>query len=276
MGVEIDSTRRAEVIELVRKWLVGGRGRADPKFIITAYSESILEAQENPEFKQSLARADLVVPDGVSVAAAVSYIRRFKELVGNKFLGGLSLGLKVGWEILSGRYITETVVGVDLMKDLIKEAGERGLKIMLVGGWNGVALQASKKLEGQIPNLKVVAYEGPIDARNIKSSEENQLVAKINDYRPDLLFVSFGRFRQEVWIASHLDTIKAGVVMGVGSAFDEVARVNGWRDVPVWVRRMGLKWLWRVFQDPKHIKRAWRAFPVFPWKVFLNCLQTDQ
>jgi N-acetylglucosaminyldiphosphoundecaprenol N-acetyl-beta-D-mannosaminyltransferase len=114
--------------------------------------------------------------------------------------------------------------------------------------------------------IRIASDPGPINAR---SDADKELVAKINSFRPDILLVAFGRFRQEKWIAANLKLLNTKVVMGVGSSFDELTGIGPWAAAtPRWVDRMGLKWLWRVVRNPGHLQRAWNAFPVFAWKVF--------
>jgi len=128
---------------------------------------------------------------------------------------------------------------------------DKQYKKFLFGGFNGVA--------GRLAAKYGCGW----------SEEDDQVVDKINEYGPDILFVALGRFKQEIWIANNLGRLKVKLVMGVGSAFDEVAGEGVWRrPVPGWVSKAGLKWLWRVMGEPKHLVRAWRAFPVFPLKVF--------
>ena len=51
--------------------------------------------------------------------------------------------------------------------------------------------------------------------------------------------------------------IPGALCMGVGAAFDILAgRVNR---APIWIRRIGLEWAYRVVQEPK---RLWRRYAI--------------
>jgi N-acetylglucosaminyldiphosphoundecaprenol N-acetyl-beta-D-mannosaminyltransferase len=265
LGVPVDSTQEEEVLtKIVEKWKKSAYDKA--LFVVTAYSEFFLEAIENPEFTQAIMEADLVVPDGVSAMAAADYLNGEQR----GLMGDVAAGLKVGRKVLMGKY-SHRVVGVKLAEKLLGLAKQQNKRVFLLGGWNGVAQRLAEKWRGKgleaasdegLPNIKLAGYESP---------EDRRIVMKINAFEPDLLLVSLGRISQEIWIHKHLGQLKAKVVIGVGSAFDELMGEGVWaRKTPEWVEAMGLKWLWRVTQDPKHIKRAWRAFPVFAWKVFLQ------
>ncbi len=286
MGVKIDSTRTEGVLVLASDWVAkkskikNEKSKLRSLFVVTAYSETVLEAQESPEFKRAIDRADLVVADGVGVAAAVDYIDKFSifnfQFSIARLVYSLWLGLGAGWGILTARYAGRTVPGVGLMEKLVGAAAEKGWKVVVLGGWRGVSAKAAEKLKIKYQKAKMqskeqkfemIPIDGPANISEMSEAENRELVGMINKYQPDLLFVSFGRFRQEIWIAKNLDKLNAGVVMGVGSAFDEIAGTRGSR-VPGWVTRMGLKTPWRLFAGYIDIKRVWRAVVVFPWRVW--------
>ena len=70
-------------------------------------------------------------------------------------------------------------------------------------------------------------------------------------------------------MASHVERIGASVLLGVGTAFDSVAGVK--RQAPVWVRRSGLEWLFRLLMEPKRL--ANRYFENNPRFVVLAAIQ---
>lgn len=272
MGVRIDSTSMDGVLDVVSglisaKKSNNGNGHRC-MLIVTAYSESILRARKDPRFRQALEKAELVLADGVSLVAALKFAEKpASRLPVIGWAIDALRGLKIGWEIFTGQFSGQTVTGVDLMLKLIKEAGKKGWRVMLVGGW-GSAPKLAQKLKVESGKLKIKAIGGPKDIEIVLEQEENELVDQINTFAPELLFVSFGHFRQEIWLAKNMHRLRAGVAMGVGSAFDELAGVGGWRPVPDWVEKSGLKWLWRVFNHPRHITRAISAAIIYPWRVF--------
>jgi N-acetylglucosaminyldiphosphoundecaprenol N-acetyl-beta-D-mannosaminyltransferase len=227
--------------------------REKPFFVVTAYSEFFLQAQKSSLFKKALEKADIIIPDGVSVLEAVDFLESRKSNILVEITRGLIIGLKT----LQGKY-SDRVTGVELVKLLLEEKKK---KIMLIGGWGGVAEKLAKRYDCFFDN-------GPDIVKNLTEDENTNLIYHISRVKPDILLVSFGRFKQEIWIANNLDKLHCKIVMGVGSAFDEVLGEGKWaKPVPAWVKNSGLKWLWRVTQEPAHIKRAWNAFPLFPLSV---------
>lgn len=199
-------------------------------YIVTPNPEFIVRAQKDRQFCQILNRADLAIPDGV--------------------------GLRMG-----------RVTGTDLMIGLCGLAAKKGYSIFLLGGRDGVAEEAAKRLKTQFANLNIVGtYEG--DSSSVPSSISHPPLADPSSI--DLLFVAYGAPNQEKWIARHLPEIPVKVAIGVGGAFDFIAGKK--RRAPLALRRLGLEWLWRLIQEPQRLPRIFNATIRFPllvlWQQF--------
>lgn len=259
LDYKVSSTDYNGVLSILRsKWAKKGLSR--PFFVVTAYSESLLERDKNRDFGKALEAADIVTADGIAVAAAREYLK-----TGNKGpWGNITDGIQIGKNIWQGKYNREVVRGVKLMEMILEEMGQKGGKIFLLGGWAGVGKKLKEKYKCEIET-----WEGPSDISAITDEENRQIIDKIRKFNPDAVFVSFGRFKQEIWINENLGKLKAGVVMGVGSAFDELLGEGKWaQKEPEWSRKHNLKWLWRVTVEPSHIRRAWNAVGKLGWRLY--------
>jgi N-acetylglucosaminyldiphosphoundecaprenol N-acetyl-beta-D-mannosaminyltransferase len=76
---------------------------------------------------------------------------------------------------------------------------------------------------------------------------------ELKSKKTDILFVAFGSPKQEIWIAENLNQLPAKVVIGVGGAFDFIS--GKVRRAPVFIRQLGLEWLFRLIIQPWRIKR---------------------
>ncbi len=266
LGLPVDILSRRETTEKIEGWLKTPSQR--PRMVVTAYSEFFVAAQKDKVFSDIVKKADLVTPDGISVLAAVKYIKKTQKLKNSKtqmkVLRMLGEGVKVGGEILSGK-VGESVTGVWLFSELTKMAEKRNWKVFLLGGWGDVSLRTSKMLLERFPRLRVT-YDSGENRVGTDRVVDEQVVKKINAFKPDLLFVQYNPVKQEKWISSHLTRLKAGVVMGVGGTFNEY--LGDFRPAPAWMEVVGLKWLWRMLVEPKRVGRIFRAVVVFPWLVF--------
>lgn len=137
------------------------------------------------------------------------------------------------------------VTGTDLMDKLCQEAVKKGWSVGLIGGGQGVAAQTAAKYA----KLKVVLAE----SGGIVEEDGTELTNPALDQKIDILFVAFGQGKQEKWIVAHLPHLPVKVAIGVGGAFDYLSGLVP--RAPLWMRQMGLEWLFRLICQPWRIKR---------------------
>lgn len=165
----------------------------------------------------------------------------FKEIL-NK--ADLAIPDGVGLRITGS--IKNTTTGVDLMEALCHESAKKGWNVGLIGG-RGVAKLAAKRLREKYHGLKIVIAEDGPDSLRVRSRAED-LSSHI-----DLLFVALGMGKQEEWIVKNLPKLPTKVAMGVGGAFDYIS--GNVKRAPIWMRKLGLEWLFRLIVQPWRIKR---------------------
>ncbi len=258
MGLPVDVFDRKQAVQKITMWT---RAKASMRLVVTAYSEFFVRAVNDPTFARVMSEADMVTPDGASVLAAV----RFVEMATNKgFLSRLWSGLRAGGDIWTGK-VGETVTGVYLFEKLTSVAVENDWKIFLLGGWNGVSERTAEKLKKRFPGIRVEWSAGETFV-GTDPQMDKAVVRQINRFEPDILFVAYNPVKQEKWLASHKNILKAKVGIGVGGTFNEY--LGDFRKAPLWMEKRGLKWLWRAIVEPKRLGRIFRAVVVFPWLVF--------
>ena len=69
----------------------------------------------------------------------------------------------------------------------------------------------------------------------------------------DILFVAFGSPKQEKWIYENLPKLDVTVAIGVGGSFDFIS--GKVKRAPVFIRNLGLEWLFRLIIQPWRVKR---------------------
>ncbi len=256
LDLKVDLITKTEVVNLIKEKIKTG------KFfhVVTAYSEFFVAALRDQEFKKIVSEANLVVPDGVGPLAAINFKASLKQKdsIFIKFLKGL----KTGWHVFSGQ-VGEPVSGVWLFTQLLINAAENGWRVFLLGGFGDVSMELKNKLKIVYPHLLVDSDPGEQKLRDYKSSES---LERINKFQPDILFVAYGQIKQEKWIYAHKKDLRAKVVVGVGSTFDEMTGKIA--AAPKFMEDVGLKWLWRLYREPKRWRRIINAVIVFPWLVF--------
>jgi len=230
LGVQIDNLSLQEVLEKVKLFLAD----KNQHFIVTPNPEFLVAAQKDSRFKEILNYADIAVADGVGLIKAA------------KFLGQR----------------LQRVPGVDLSWAICELAEQTGFSVYLLGAKEMVAAQMTEKLLHHLPQLKVVGAESGGEIIDPKK-DDLDLLARINDAKPKILFVAFGQVKQEKWIFYHLDKLPSvKLAIGVGGTFDYIAGTA--KRPPKFIRRMGLEWLYRLIWEPWRWKRILNAVVVFP------------
>ncbi|UCH33016.1 MAG: WecB/TagA/CpsF family glycosyltransferase [Armatimonadota bacterium] len=227
LGVAVHRTDVAGALHRITQFVEEGA----PHHVVTPDSSALVRAQEDPELMDILRSADLVTADGAGVVWMAKVL-------------GLPL-----WERVSG---------VDLMDHICELAAEKRYSVYLLGAAPGVAKAAAQKLQECYPGLTVAGTTHGY----FNETQESQVVHRIAEAKPDILFVALGVPKQEKWIRRHLDDLKAPVAIGVGGSFDVISgRV---RRAPAFMRRWGLEWLWRTLWQPSRLPRL-AALPRFVW-----------
>ena len=86
--------------------------------------------------------------------------------------------------------------------------------------------------------------------RPLTPEEDAAVIRRINETKPDFVWVGLGAPKQERWMAAHEDKVQA-VMVGVGAAFDYEA--GNIRRAPMWMQRHNLEWLYRLMQNLKRL-----------------------
>ena len=188
------------------------------------------------DYHQNLRNMDRVYPDGIGVRLA-------SQMFGN--------GVK------------DNINGTDLFPLLCERLAGTSHGIFLLGAAEGVAKSTAENMQGRYPGLVVSGYQNGF----FNLEEEDELINTINASGASVLFVAMGAPRQEQWIAENSEKLNVSILMGVGGLFDFYSgRISR---APVWIREVGLEWVWRLLQEPG---RMWRRYvvgnPLFLYRVW--------
>ena len=227
LGIKVNTENYDELIEEI----FGRIERKEKSLIVAINPEKIIKAKEDPALKKLLNEAEIQIPDGIGVILAS--------------------------KIQKGQ-ITSRVTGVDMMMRLCAEAAKRGKGVFLYGGKPGVADKASEKLKELYPEINIAGTQHGYEKDNDK------IIAKINEAKPDILFVAMGSPKQENWINANRDNLYPTIYQGVGGSFDVLA--GNVKRAPEAFQKMGLEWFYRLMKEPKRIKRQ-MALPLFLLEV---------
>ncbi len=169
-------------------------------------------------------------------------------------------GMPIFWRSkLNETKLPERIAGADLIFELAAHSARKGHRIFLMGGAEGVALKAAKRLGELYPGVKIAGVECP-PFRPLSDIEHEQLLSRIRDAKPDILLIAFGQPKGEFWIDDNMEKLAVPVSIQLGASFDFI--VGSAKRAPVWIQKMGFEWLYRTYHDPKRLvpryaKNAW-------------------
>ncbi len=218
LGIPVDAITMKEAVDKVGAFVRGGGANT----IYTPNAEIMMAAQRDPELKEIMKKADMLVADGAGVVLASKLLRR---------------------------PVPEKVSGVDLVCEVFKAYAANGLSCYLFGAKPGVAQEAADRIKAAYPGLVIAGFRDGY----FKEQDEAEIINDISQSSPDILLVALGAPKQEKWISSHLDRLNARVCIGVGGTIDILSgRVQL---CPDFFRRNGLEWLYRLYKEPRRARR---------------------
>jgi len=182
-------------------------------------------ASKDPEYAAALKRA-VVLPDGV--------------------------GVDIAARILYGSTFPANLNGTDFIPTFLASI-EEPVTVALIGAKHPVAETAAAAFAKVAPQHRYVTiHDGYFSA-----AEEPAILAEIAALRPDILLVAMGVPRQELWVDRNITPGHCTLPIAVGALFDFIS--GAVPRAPVWMRRLRLEWLHRLFQEPA---RLWRRYVV--------------
>jgi N-acetylglucosaminyldiphosphoundecaprenol N-acetyl-beta-D-mannosaminyltransferase len=204
-------------------WFLDRAARREKAIAIFRDVHGVVRCQDDPDFLRIHREAALVCPDGMPL---------------------VWLGRRRGHRDM-GR-----VYGPDLMRALFEATRDGSASHFLFGGKAGVAERLKQSLEQQYPGCRIAGIWTP-PFGPMTDGEDASLRATLADCRPDFFWVGLGTPKQERFMDASLDRLDATVFLGVGAAFDYLS--GEVREPPAWLRRLGLQWLARIFQEPRRL-----------------------
>ena len=192
--------------------------------VYTPNIDHVVLAEHDARFAEAYARADLSFADGMPLVA-LSRLRSVR--------------------------LPEKVSGSDLMLPLMERAAARGWRVYMLGGMEGVADAAAKRLIEQYPALQVVGRDPAHIDLSAPPAQRQAEIARVAAARPDIVLVALGAPKQEIWIDDVAAALAPAVLIGVGASLDFLAGTAV--RAPAWMSRVGLEWLHRLAKDPKRM-----------------------
>ena len=226
LGVPVNAIQIPDAIAQMSRWI---ETRDATRYVAVTGMHGISESRLDPAFRQVLAGAGMVVPDGMPLV----WLAR-----------------------AHGYSLRRRVYGPELMLEFCRTTASRALRHYFYGGAPGVAEALGDHLSKRFPGVVVAGSHCP-PFRALTKEEDDDVVARINASNPDIVWVGLSTPKQERWMHAHRHRLHVPVMVGVGAAFDmHTGRV---RQAPRWMQEHGLEWCYRLVQEPR---RLWWRYVV--------------
>ena len=236
MGVNIAAINMEWLVEYLRENLVDIKG----DYICVSNVHMTVTAYENPDYLKVQNGGLMAIPDG----------------------GPLStVGQKRGYKNMA------RTTGPSLMGEIFKISAEKGYRHYFYGSKEETLEILKQKLEEKYSGIQIAGMYSP-PFRPLTEDEDKKVVERINETKPDYVWIGLGAPKQEKWMAEHQGKID-GLMLGVGAGFDYYA--ENIKRAPMWMQKSNLEWVYRLMQDPKRLfKRYLHTNTKFIWNAMIR------
>lgn len=195
------------------------------KIINTINPHSYCVSKQDKNFEKALKASHILLPDGIGIVWA------------ERLLNGTKI---------------KKIAGYDLFVFLLEKLNQNAESCFFLGASEDTLKKIEVRLKQDYPNITVHSYSPPFKAT---FSEEDSLdmCARVNKYKPNVLFVGMTAPKQEKWIFSNHENLKVKNVCAIGAVFDFYAG-NVERSSKFWIG-IGLEWLPRLLKEPRRLAR---------------------
>lgn len=217
------------------------------QIINTINPHSYITAKEDKLFYEALLASDILIPDGsgIVLAAKKLYKRRISK-----------------------------IAGYDLHEFLLKEMNKRGGKVFYMGASEITLFKIRGKIAKEYPNIEVKTYSPPYKDEFSKEENEN-IIERVNDFNPDVLFIGMTAPKQEKWLYTNEKELNFTIASCIGAVFDFYAEVQP-RPSAFWLK-LHLEWLARFASEPRRLwRRNFISTPKFLLDLYLFRISTKQ
>lgn len=234
LGVGVSAITMAQALSIIESWIA----KREAHYVCITGVHGVMESQRDEALRDIHNEAGLVTPDGMPLV----WLSR-----------------------LWGQRHVERVYGPDLLLACCQRSIERGYAHFFYGGADGVPERLAARLSAKFPGLRVAGTFSP-PFRALTPEEDEDIVNRINDAKPDIIWVGLSTPKQERWMHRYRRRLQAPVMVGVGAAFDFHAGLK--RQAPYWMQRSGLEWLFRMLSEPQRLGPRYLVNnPAFVWRV---------
>ncbi len=241
-GLPIAVMSRMECARLMIDAAMARRGAAQAALVFTSANGQVLSMCEaDDDIRALFLASDLINADGMPLVFASHFLTNHK--------------------------LPERVATTDLVYEVAEIAQGCGATFYLLGAAAEVIERAAGHLLGLYPRLQIVGRRSGY----FNPEDEADVIAAINDVRPDILWLGLGVPAEQRFAIRNRDRLRGvGLIKTSGGLFDFLSGKNS--RAPDWMQAAGLEWAYRVYLEPKRL--VGRYVRTNPHALFLLLTKT--
>lgn len=144
-----------------------------------------------------------------------------------------------------------------LAKEVFSSAIKTGESVFLVGTKPSVIGTAVENIATRFPGLNVCGFHhGYLD----KHEDSSRVIEEIVSKAPNIVVVGMGTPRQEQFLVNLRSAGWNGTGYTCGGFFHQTATNIDY--YPTWADKLNLRWLYRIYDEPKLVKRYFIQYPL--------------
>jgi N-acetylglucosaminyldiphosphoundecaprenol N-acetyl-beta-D-mannosaminyltransferase len=231
IGLPVAATDYAGAVD----WILQKAATATRAYAVEAANTHVAAlARSDPAFGASMAKFDLIVPDGMPLVWAINQ------------------------QLPPNQRINERVYGPTLMLETLKATqGRPEFRHFLLGGSQSTLDKLKQVFATRFPHTAVAGVHSP-PFGEWPAGEFEHICEMIRSSGANLVWVGLGCPKQEHWIARHMDALPPGVYFGIGAAF--AFHAGEVKQSPPVLQKLGLEWAYRLAMEPRRLFKRYFTY----------------
>jgi N-acetylglucosaminyldiphosphoundecaprenol N-acetyl-beta-D-mannosaminyltransferase len=207
---------RSKVDQIIHDTIINN----EKGYVCSVEGNILAVANSNPKFREIVNQSLVNICDGGSIALLASIIHQ------KKF---------------------KTYIGADLFFNYVKSAR---YKSFFLGNTEqvleGLRLNLSQ-YDLKVNNMKFET----LPFKNVEDFNYSQIAKMINENNPDIIWVSLGAPKQEIFMSKLLPFLNKGVMFGFGAIFNFYSFNTDEKRAPKLFLKLKIEWIYRIYSNPK-------------------------
>lgn len=231
IGLPVAATNYRQAV----KWILDRAASADQAYAVEAANTHVAALfRTDPAFHESLAKFDLITPDGMPLVWSVNA------------------------RLPAAEKLTDRVYGPTLMLETIKATqGKPGFRHFLLGGKQSTLDKLTSKFSSEFPGATIADSHSP-PFGDWQENETENIIHRIRESGANLVWVGLGCPKQEHWIAHNKHLLPPAVYFGIGAAF--AFHAGEVRQSPAAFQKLGLEWAYRLAMEPRRLFKRYLTY----------------